>query len=98
MKSLHKILLPTACLALAACDDNLPRRDSITMNVGDAVASTIAAQTIDPWPRYSRNNNIPMDGAKAQRAIQKYKGLDGNGKPIAGADSGSSSSGYGASH
>jgi len=98
MKSLYKILLPTACLALAACNDNLARRDSVTMNVGDAVTSDIAVQMIDPWPRYSQDNNIPMDGAKAQRAIQKYKGLDANGKPIAGADGGSSSSGYGGSH
>jgi hypothetical protein len=60
------------------------RKDTITMGAGDAVASNEAIQTADPWPRYSQNNNIPMDGVKAQRAIQRYRSNGENGPPPGG--------------
>lgn len=84
MKSLHMTLLPIACLALASCNQYLERKDTLTMSAGDAVASNEAVQIADPWPRYSQNNNIPMDGAKAQRALQRYRGNGQIGQPPAG--------------
>jgi type IV pilus biogenesis protein CpaD/CtpE len=84
MKSLHVTLLPIACLALSACNQYLERKDTITMSAGDAVAANEAAQVIDPWPRHSQNNNIPMDGVKAQRAIQQYRSNGVNGQPPSG--------------
>ena len=84
MKPLHMSLLSIACLVLSACNQYLERKETVTMGAGDAVASNEAIQTADPWPRYSQNNNIPMDGVKAQRAIQRYRSNGENGPPPGG--------------
>jgi hypothetical protein len=61
-------------LSLAACSDiYYDRRDSIHLSVGDANASNIAVQTIDPWPRHAANRTIITNGEKIQPAIQRYK-------------------------
>jgi hypothetical protein len=78
-------LLPVACLALSSCNQYLERKESVTMSAGDAVAANEAVQTIDPWPRYSQDTNIPMDGVKAVFAVRKYQGLKPNGQPTGGA-------------
>ena len=36
---------------LAACGDNLARRDSVSSFAGDTQAQVIAAQTVNPWPK-----------------------------------------------
>lgn len=59
---------------LAACSDTYyDRRDAIYLSMGDANASNIAVQTIDPWPRHAAERNILMNGEKIQPAIQRYK-------------------------
>ena len=71
-----RILAVSAALStvLAACSDlYYDRRDSIHLSVGDANASNIAVQTIDPWPRHAANRNILTNGEKIQPAIQRYK-------------------------
>jgi hypothetical protein len=48
--------------ALAGCADAdfyFDRRDTISLHAGDAVASNIIVQTVDPWPRVAANRNIP---------------------------------------
>lgn len=49
------------------------RRDGITAGIGDSVAHNIAAQTKDPWPTYSANKRIDVDGERALIAIKRYK-------------------------
>ena len=74
--SSRRILAVSAALSrvLAACSDlYYDRRDSIHLSVGDANASNIAVQTIDPWPRHAANRNILTNGEKIQPAIQRYK-------------------------
>lgn len=71
-----KMLAVAAALsvALAACADlYYDRRDSIHLSAGDANATNIAVQTIDPWPRHAANRNILTNGEKIQPAIQRYK-------------------------
>ena len=61
-------------LALAACSDiYYDRRDSIHLSVGEANASNVAVQTIDPWPRHAAERTILANGEKIQPAIQRYK-------------------------
>jgi hypothetical protein len=67
---------------LAGCaepDFYLDRRDTLSLGAGDAVASNIIAQTIDPWPRAAGNRNIAFDGDRMQAAGERYR----TGKVIA---------------
>jgi hypothetical protein len=81
-----------ASAALAGCSDiYYDRRESVAAGAGDAVASNMAVQTIDPWPRNVANQNIPMDGARAELAIQRYR----SGRVLWSNGSGTSSAGYG---
>jgi hypothetical protein len=79
-------LVGTAAALPAFADpyDYRDRSDAISSSAGNANASNIAIQTIDPWPRYARNARIPLDGKRAAIAITRYqqnksiepKGLD----------------------
>ena len=40
---------------------------------GDAVASNIIVQTIDPWPRAAGNRNIAFNGDVMQSAGERYR-------------------------
>ena len=33
----------------------------------------MAEQTVDPWPRYSNNNNLAFNGERMQRAVECYR-------------------------
>ena len=50
------------------------RRDSVTLQHGDAVASNKAIQMADPWPPYVANRNVPFSGIKANQAVDRYHG------------------------
>jgi len=82
MKPLRLLLLLSACANLTACslfNTYFERKDTITLGAGDAVASNIAIQTADPWPRNVGDNNIPMDGTKAAIAMLRYRFNGSNG-------------------
>ena len=49
------------------------RRETISMHGGDAAASNKVAQMIDPWPAEARDRNIPGDGERQQKAIERYR-------------------------
>jgi len=66
-------LLTISHVAMACSDLYFDRRDSIHLSVGDANASNIAVQTIDPWPPHAANRNVLVSGEKVQPAIQRYK-------------------------
>jgi hypothetical protein len=60
--------------ALAGCSDiYYARRDTVALGGGDAVAANMAEQTIDPWPPYSGDTNIPANGQKMQSAVERYR-------------------------
>ena len=51
----------------------IQRKDTVTLQAGDAKSVNAATHVIDPWPRYVGNRNIPMNGARATRAIECYE-------------------------
>jgi type IV pilus biogenesis protein CpaD/CtpE len=79
------ILLPMVCLTLSACSQYqnryVEREDTLTSSAGDAVASNAAVQIPTPWPRYSNDTTIAMDGERIARAVARYR--EGEKQPIA---------------
>lgn len=72
-KALSVVALAATTLLGACTDMYLDRRDTVTFAAGDAVAVNKAIQTIDPWPRYAGNTNIPADGERAAAAAERYR-------------------------
>ena len=63
-----------ATFMLAGCSDiYFDRRETVFSGAGDAVASNIAVQTIDPWPPNVGNTRISMNGDRAVLASQRYR-------------------------
>lgn len=59
---------------LAGCSDiYFDRRESLSFQSGDAVASNIAVHTVDPWPRAAADRNLASDGERMQRAAERYR-------------------------
>ncbi len=49
------------------------RRDPVSFAAGDAVATNIATQTIDPWPAHAARREIAYDGERMQSAVERYR-------------------------
>jgi len=61
---------------LAGCaepDFYFDRRDTVSLHAGDAVATNIAVQTIDPWPREAGRRDIAYNGDRMQAAGERYR-------------------------
>jgi hypothetical protein len=67
------LALAALMTALAGCSEYLDRRDTISLNGGNSVASNEVSQMVDPWPRDSANKNIAFSGAKMQSAVERYR-------------------------
>lgn len=64
----------TAGVLLSGCSDiYFDRRETLTFHAGDAVATNIAIQTIDPWPKVAGIRNIEHDGTRMQKAAERYR-------------------------
>ena len=61
------------CCGVAGCEPYEARRDTITSEVGNAVAHNVAVHTIDPWPPASSNQRIDVDGDRVLIAADRYK-------------------------
>src|ERR1700731_3924090 len=59
----------------------LEREDTVALSAGDAVASNAAVQIPTPWPRYSNDTTIAMDGERIARAVARYR--EGEKQPVA---------------
>jgi hypothetical protein len=85
VNSFRMIVLPMVCLALSACtqyqNQYLERKDTVFLSSGDAVASNAAIQIPTPWPRYSNDTTIAMDGERIARAVDRYR--VGEKQPVA---------------
>jgi hypothetical protein len=53
--------------------DYTHRRLTISPGAGNAQAANLALQTATPWPRYSRDTNIPGNGAQMTKAIHEFE-------------------------
>jgi hypothetical protein len=67
------LALAALMTALAGCSEYLDRRDTISLNGGNSVASNEVSQMVDPWPRDSANKNIAFSGAKMESAVERYR-------------------------
>jgi hypothetical protein len=85
VSSFRIILLPMGCLTLSACTQYqnryVEREDKVTLSAGDALASNAAVQVPTPWPRYSNDTTIAMDGERIARAVARYR--EGEHQPVA---------------
>ena len=90
-----------ASVAVAGCSstvgfddpfaDYLQRTALVSTTGGDAQAANIAMQTPTPWPRYSNDTNIPANGARLVKVINRYE----SGSSGAGASDGATPSAAG---
>jgi type IV pilus biogenesis protein CpaD/CtpE len=84
VNSLRLILLPLVCLMFSGCTQYwnryAEREDTVTFSAGDAVASNAAVQIPTPWPRYSNDTTIAMDGERIARAVARYR--EGEKQPV----------------
>ncbi len=67
------VVLLLVAAPLGACAEYLDRRSSLSPSFGDAVARNMAVQVIDPWPAHSRDTRIVHDGARLQKAVERYR-------------------------
>ncbi|HXW23916.1 MAG TPA: hypothetical protein VEK73_04145 [Xanthobacteraceae bacterium] len=59
---------------LGGCSDiYFDRRDSIAFHAGDAPASNVAVQTIDPWPPAAEKRRLQTNGELMQKAAERYR-------------------------
>jgi hypothetical protein len=70
---LRATALAALLAALAGCSEYLDRRDTISLNGGNSVATNKVTQMVDPWPRASANKNIVFNGEKMQTAVERYR-------------------------
>lgn len=54
----------------------LANRDTIALGAGDAMHHNRAIHTIDPWPRYSKDDKLKFDGQRMWLGITRYKAND----------------------
>ena len=72
-KSLRTLALGVLLAVLGGCSEYLDRRDTIARSGGNAVATNVVTQMVDPWPRESANRNIAFNGPKMQSAFERYR-------------------------
>jgi hypothetical protein len=72
-KAMRPIALATALAILGGCSEYLDRRDTIALSGGNAVATNVVTQMVDPWPRASATRNIAFNGAKIEGAFERYR-------------------------
>jgi hypothetical protein len=67
----------SGCASTQAFDapfaDYQQRTIMVATTGGDALAANTALQTATPWPRYANDTNIPADGARVAKVIQRYE-------------------------
>lgn len=72
-KALRIVALVALTAALAGCSEYLDRRDTISVQGGNAVQTNKVVQMVDPWPRASANRNIAHSGVLMQSAVERYR-------------------------
>lgn len=70
---LRGLAFTVVLVLLAGCSEYLDRRDTISLNGGDAMAADRVTMMVDPWPRASADKNIRFNGQRMQSAIARYR-------------------------
>jgi hypothetical protein len=93
--SLAAFLTVAGCSSTIGFDDPsadyLQRTALVSTSGGDAQAANIAMQTATSWPRYANDTNIPANGARLVKVINRYE----SGSAGAGASDSATSSAAG---
>jgi hypothetical protein len=109
LRSAIAIAFLAASLTVAGCAstvgfddpfaDYLQRTALVSTTGGDAQAANIAMQTATPWPRYANDTNIPANGARIVKVINRYEtgsagaGASDSATPSAASPGGNSGAG-----
>ncbi|MBX6327389.1 MAG: hypothetical protein IRY89_02315 [Pseudolabrys sp.] len=72
-RSIETVLWLGLAGVVAGCSEYLDHRDTITLNGGNAVATNVVTQMVDPWPRASANRNIAFNGEVMEGAMLRYR-------------------------
>ncbi len=71
---IRTIALGAALLAaLSGCSEYLDRRETITLNAGNAVMTNRVTHMVDPWPLESANRDIAFNGERMEAAYKRYR-------------------------
>jgi hypothetical protein len=81
MRRTNRLAVATALPAIAlgamlgGCSESLylDRRDSVAFYSGNAPATNVAVQTIDPWPPAAANRRLTTNGELMQKAAERYR-------------------------
>jgi hypothetical protein len=95
LRSAVAIVSLVASLGVAGCSstigfddpfaDYLQRTPLVATTGGDAQAANVAMQTATPWPRNANDTNIPANGARLVKVINRYEsGSSGSGASDSG--------------
>lgn len=75
--SLAALLMVAGCSSTVGFDDPsadyLQRTALVSTTGGDSQAANVAMQTATPWPRYANDTNIPANGARIVKVINRYE-------------------------
>jgi len=71
--ALRTIALGAFLAVLGGCSEYIDRRETIALSGGNAVATDVVTQMVDPWPRESANRNIAFNGARMETAFARYR-------------------------
>jgi hypothetical protein len=56
-------------------DQYLQRRDTVTLDAGNAKAANTATHMINPWPPYVFDRRIPGNGERMTGAVERYRNV-----------------------
>src|SRR4029077_12852203 len=109
LRSAVAILSLAVSLTLAGCSstvgfdnpsaDYLQRTALVSTTGGDSQATNLAMETTTPWPRNANDTNIPANGARIVKVINRYEsgsagaGASDSATPSAANPSGSAGAG-----
>lgn len=71
--ALRTVALGALIAVLGGCSEYIDRRDTIVRSGGNAVATDVVTQMVDPWPRDSANRNIAFNGPRMESAFARYR-------------------------
>ena len=71
--ALRTFALGVLLVVLGGCSEYLDRRDTIAKSGGNAVATNVMTQMVDPWPRESADRNIAFNGVRMESAFERYR-------------------------
>jgi hypothetical protein len=71
--AMRMLVLAAVLATLAGCSDYLDRRDTISLQGGNAIQTDKVTQMVDPWPRASADRNIAYNGAVMETAVERYR-------------------------